>query len=140
MKAIARITGITFHTDIQAGHDLEHKLVADEPRDQGGENAGPTAMGYLAAALGACTVATLRSYANLKGLELDGVEVEVDVQRRKPSEQKEAGEGAKATVIRKKITITGDNLTNDQRVRMLEIAEKCPVNKALLEGVDMIKE
>ena len=66
----------------------------------------------------------------------DLVEVEVEVQRRKPSEQQAAGEGAKATVIKKKITITGDKLTNDQRVRMLEIAEKCPVNKALLEGVD----
>ncbi|MBZ0135062.1 MAG: OsmC family protein [Planctomycetes bacterium] len=140
MKAVARITGKTFRTDIRAGIDLEHKLVADEPTDKGGENAGPTAMELLAAALGACTVATLRSYANIKGLELEGVEVDVDVQRRKPSEQQEAGEGAKATVIRKKITIKGDKLTNDQRVRMLEIAEKCPVNKALLEGVDMIKD
>ena len=140
MKAIASITGDTFRTEIKAGDDLEHQIIADEPEDRGGGNVGTTAMGLLASALGACTVATLRSYANLKELELDGVEVEVDVQRRKPSEQNEAGEGAKATVIRKKITIKGDKLTNDQRVRMLEIAEKCPVNKALLEGADMIKD
>lgn len=140
MKATASITGNTFHTSIHAGSKLEHSLVADEPEDKGGRNAGPTAMELLAAALGACTAATLRSYANIKGLELEGIEVEVDVQRRKPSEQQAAGDGAKATVVRKKIVIRGDKLTNDQRVRMLEIAEKCPVNKALLEGVDMIKE
>ena len=138
MKAVARITGNTFRTDIEVGDDLEHALLADEPAEQGGKNAGPTAMGLLASALGACTVATLRSYANIKGLELDSIEVEVDVQRRKPSEQQAAGEGAKATVITKKITINSDKLTNEQRVRMLEIAEKCPVNKALLEGVDFV--
>jgi uncharacterized OsmC-like protein len=135
MKAVVTISGDTFHTDIKAGENLEHALVADEPTDRGGENHGPTAMGLLAAALGACTAATVRSYANIKGLELEGVEVEVEVERRKPSEQTE---GAKATTIRKKITIKGDKLTNDQRTRMLEIAEKCPVNKTLQQGVDFL--
>jgi putative redox protein len=132
MQAIATIrTG--FRTEITVGG---HTLLADEPADQGGEDAGPTAMGLLAAALGACTAATLRSYANLKGLPLEGVEVDVEIHRRKPSELKEAGEGAKGTVATKKITIIGDKLTNEQRVRMLEIAEKCPVNRALHDGVD----
>ncbi len=139
MKAISRLQGNAYRTEISAGDDLEHSIVADEPADKGGNNEGPTAMGLLAAALGACTTATLRSYANIKELELDGIDVEVDVTRRKPSEVKEAGEGAKATLVRKKITIHGDKLTDEQRERMLQIAEKCPVNKALLEGVDMEK-
>jgi uncharacterized OsmC-like protein len=134
MRAIARLDA-TFRTDISIE---DHKLVADEPADQGGKNAGPTAIGLLAAALGACTAATLRSYANLKGLPLEGVEVDVEIHRRKPSELKEAGEGAKGTVATKRITIIGDKLTNDQRVRMLEIAEKCPVNRALHDGVDFL--
>jgi putative redox protein len=134
MRAIASL-GKTFHTNITID---QHKLVADEPADAGGKNDGPTAMGLLAAALGACTAATLRSYANHQALPLEGVEVDVEVHRRKPSELKEAGEGAKGTVVTKKITIIGDQLTNEQRVRMLEIAEKCPVNKALHEGADFV--
>lgn len=137
MKAIANITGDSYRTEIKAGEQLQHTLIADEPADQGGADAGPTAMGLLSAALGACTAATLRSYANLKGIPLEGVEVEVDAVRRKPSEQQAAGEGAKPTLIRKKISILGDQITDDQRKRMLEIAEKCPVNRALLLGVDM---
>lgn len=80
--------------------------------------------------------ATLRSYANLKEIEFDGVEIEVEAERRTPSQQKEADEDAKATVIRKKITIKGDKLTDKQRERMLQIADKCPVSKALRNGVD----
>jgi putative redox protein len=129
MKAIAHNTGPTFLTDISIG---SHKLVADEPADQGGADTGPTATQILSAALGACTAATLRSYANLKGLPLEAVEVEVEFERRKPSEQVD---GAKASIVRKKITLTGD-LTQEQRERMLQIAEKCPVNRALKEGVD----
>ena len=137
MKAVAKIGPKGFRTEIKAGTELEHTVIADEPGDKGGANDGPTAMELLSAALGACTAATLRSYANLKGIELEGVEVEVDTVRRKPSEQQAAGEDAKATLVRKKITIIGDNITNEQRVRMLEIAEKCPVNRALVQGVDM---
>ncbi|MCG3182718.1 MAG: hypothetical protein ICCCNLDF_00782 [Planctomycetes bacterium] len=135
MKAIARLAD-SFRTEIKVDPDLSHTIIADEPPEAGGANAGPTAMGLLAAALGACTAATLRSYANLKGIALESVEVEVDAQRRKPSEQVE---GAKATVVIKKITLKG-GLTEEQRKRMLEIAEKCPVNRALLQGVDLVHE
>ena len=129
MKAIAHNTGPTFLTNISIG---SHKLVADEPADEGGADAGPKATQLLAAALGACTAATMRSYANLKGLPLESVEVEVEFERRKPSEQVD---GARSAVMRKRIKLTGD-LTPEQRERMLQIAEKCPVNRALKEGVD----
>jgi uncharacterized OsmC-like protein len=135
MKAIASLSK-AFRVDLKIGDELEHVITADEPVEQGGKNAGPTATGLLAAALATCTAATLRSYANLKKLELEGVDVEVEVTRRKPSEIAAAGPDAKATVISKKITLKGDKLTNEQRVRMLEIAEKCPVNRALHEGAD----
>ncbi|MCB9894171.1 MAG: OsmC family protein [Planctomycetes bacterium] len=135
MKAIAEV-GQSFRTEIKLGSELEHSLIADEPVAEGGENAGPTAMGLLAASLAACTAATLRSYANHKGIKLEGVTVEVDASRRKPSEQVD---GAKATLVTKKITLRG-SLTDEQHARMLEIAEKCPVNKALIQGVDLIHE
>jgi putative redox protein len=139
MKARASVGASGYRTEINVGEGLEHSLVADEPEDKGGQNTGPAAMGLLAAALGACTAATLRSYANLKGIELEGVDVEIEAVRRKPSEQAAAGEGAKSTHIRKKITIRGENITDAQRERMLQIAEKCPVNRTLLEGADIEK-
>lgn len=139
MKAVSTLKGNGFRTAIKAGDRLEHAIVADEPVDMGGANEGPTAIGLLAAALGACTAATLRSYANLKEIDLEGVDVEVEARRRKPSEVKEAGEGARSMLITKRITIRGDSITEEQRERMLQIAEKCPVNRALLEGVDMEK-
>ncbi|MCB9932727.1 MAG: OsmC family protein [Planctomycetes bacterium] len=138
MRAVVRLTD-SFRTEIKVDPGLAHTIIADEPAEAGGANTGPTAMGLLAAALGACTAATLRSYANLKGIALESVEVEVEAHRRKPSEQAEAGEGAKATLVTKKITLKGE-LTDDQRKRMLEIAEKCPVNRALLQGVDLVHE
>lgn len=138
MKAIVTLGPEGFRTEIKTGAALEHTIIADEPLEANGTNQGPTAMGLLAAALGTCTVATLRSYANLKNLPLKGVTVEVETQRRTPSEQNEAGPNAKMMLIRKKITIEGD-LTPEQRERMLQIAEKCPVNRTLLEGVDMVK-
>lgn len=138
MKAIISLGPEGFRTEIKTGPALEHTIIGDEPVEAGGTNQGATAMGLLASALGMCTVATLRSYANLKNLALKGVTVEVETQRRTPSEQNEAGPSAKMLLIRKKISIQGD-LTPEQRERMLQIAEKCPVNRALLEGVDMVK-
>lgn len=139
MKAIANLGPSGFRTEIKVGHHLEHVVVSDEPTEKGGQNGGPTAFGLLASALAACTVATLKSYANLKNIALDGLTVDVNIERRTPSEQNEAGPNAKATVISKKITIHSKTITEDQRKRMLEIAEKCPVNRALLEGADISK-
>jgi putative redox protein len=135
MKAVAKMDK-GFRTEVRIG---AHTLVSDEPVDKGGTDKGPTAFSLLAAALSACTAATLRFYANLKEMPLEGVEVEVDAVRRTPAEQVEAGPNAKAAWFRKKITLKGDNLTPEQRDRLLAVAEKCPVNRTLLEGVDMGK-
>lgn len=135
MKAVATLGPAGFRTEIKADPGLGHTIVADEPEDKGGGNEGPTAMSLLASALAACTAATIRSYANLKGFRLEGVTVEVEALRRTPSEQNEAGPDAKATLIRKKISVQGD-MTAEQKERMLKVAEKCPVNRALTEGAD----
>ncbi|MBX3459391.1 MAG: OsmC family protein [Planctomycetes bacterium] len=134
MRAVATITQ-GFRTDIKTG--TGHDLVADEPPEQGGGNAGTTAMGLLASALAACTAATVRSYANIKGYQVTRIEVDVDIARRTPAEQKEAGDNARAVRASKKITIEGD-ITDEQRERMLQVALKCPVNRALTEGVDFL--
>lgn len=136
MLSQARLGPAGFRVDIRIG---EHTLVSDEPKDKGGADTGPTAMSLLGAALGACTAATLRYYANLKQMPLEGVVVEVDPIRRTPGEQNAAGPNAKGTLVRKKIILIGDKLTPEQREKLMAVAEKCPVNRTLLEGVDMEK-
>lgn len=127
--------GQGFRTEVKIG---QHALVSDEPLEKGGTAQGPTAYSLLGAALSACTAATLRFYANLKQMPLEGVEVEAEVVRRTPAEQVEAGPTAKAAWLRKKITLKGDKLTAEQRDKLLAVAEKCPVYRTLMEGVDVL--
>ncbi|WP_372762239.1 alpha/beta fold hydrolase [Pseudoalteromonas sp.] len=105
----------------------EHSWLADEPHAMGGSNLGPDPYQHLLAALGACTAMTLRMYASRKKLPLEHVKVELDHTRdyQGTPEQPEQVEA-----ITRYITLTGD-LTPEQRTRLLEIANKCPVHKTL---------
>ncbi len=116
-----------FLQDVNAG-PLHHAL-ADEPLAYGGTNRGMSPYGFLSAGLGACTSMTIRMYARRKGWPL--VHVRVDVSHDKVHAQ-DAGDGADAKIdgFRREITLTGD-LTGDQRQRLLEIADKCPVHRTL---------
>lgn len=125
-----------FRTDVAV---RGHKLVMDETPDVGGKDAGPLPFELLAAALAGCTALTLRAYANHKKIALDGVELEISLTRRDPSEVVAAGPGAKTVVIKKKLKFS-DKVPADLRQKLLEIAAKCPVNKALLEGCETSAE
>ena len=132
MKATATMGPSGYRTQIRTGQKAVHTLVADEPAGKG-DDAGPTPIELLAGALASCTTLTLRSYANAKGIELEGVDVDVEIKRRKPSER---NNGERDMLIRKKVHLRG-KFTPEQRKRLLEIAEKCAVLKALTEGVDL---
>lgn len=108
-----------------------HTLIADEPREIGGQDSGPDPFSFLLAALGACTAMTLQMYARRKGLPLEKVEVSLRHERihAKDCEECETREG-KVSRIERYISITGA-LTAEQRARMLEIAERCPVHQTL---------
>jgi putative redox protein len=96
-----------------------HAFSSDEPVADGGDDAGPAPHEWLMAGLGTCTSMTLGVYARKKGWPLTGVEVTV--------------EGAHvdgAFVFRCHVRVEGD-LTDEQRARLLEIANKCPVHKTL---------
>ncbi len=112
-------------------YTADHHLVADEPRSVKGDNLGLNPYEFLLAGLGACTSMTMKMYAERKDIPLE--EVTVDLQHEKihaeDCEQCETREG-KVDKITKTIKIKGD-CSEDQERRLLEIAEKCPVNRTL---------
>jgi putative redox protein len=112
-----------FQVKITAGDEV---FYADEPPEVGGAGTGPTPYGLMAAALGACTAMTLRLYAGQKDIPLTGVKVRVthakDATRTPPD------------VFSRELTVLGD-LSEDQRARLLQIADRCPVHRSLERGV-----
>ncbi len=104
-----------------------HRYRADEPVALGGRATGPDPYEYLLAGLGACTALTLRLYAERKGWALDHVDVTVRHASRLSA-------GAAKDVFTRDIRLEG-NLSDEQRSRLLEIAEHCPVSRTLTAGV-----
>ena len=123
-----------FLQDVNAGP--KHHVFADEPEAYGGTDRGLTPYGFLTAGLGACTSMTIRMYARRKGWPL--TQVQVDVSHDKVHAQ-DAGHqpGGKADTFRRVITLDGD-LSEEQRQKLLEIADRCPVHRTL-ESSALIK-
>jgi putative redox protein len=107
-----------------------HTLTADEPRPAG-VDLGPTPYDLLLSALGACTAMTVRLYADRKGWQLEGVEVKLrhDKIHAQDCAECETREGF-LDRITKELTFTGE-LDQEQRLRLAEIAERCPVQRTL---------
>jgi putative redox protein len=116
-----------FLQDVQSGQN--HHVLADEPVAYGGTNRGMSPYGFLAAGLGACTSMTIRMYARRKGWPLG--HVSVDVSHDKVHAQDAGGAaGDKVDRFTRRITLEGA-LDDDQRTRLLEIADRCPVHRTL---------
>jgi putative redox protein len=103
--------------------ELGHEWLADEPSANGGGERGPTPHQLLLSSLGACTVMTLRMYAARKGWELRAVEVEL---RFNPHGPPPDG----GSLIERRIALAG-TLDDEQRTRLLELANKCPIHRML---------
>jgi uncharacterized OsmC-like protein/pimeloyl-ACP methyl ester carboxylesterase len=114
-----------------------HRFLADEPVDAGGDDSGPNPYDFLLAALGACTAMTLRLYAERKALPLDRVTVNLRHARIHAAdcETCESKEGM-IDRIERGIGLEGA-LDGEQRARLLEIADKCPVHRTLTSEVDI---
>jgi uncharacterized OsmC-like protein len=109
-----------------------HVLRADEPVEAGGDDLGPAPHEFLLAALGACTAMTVKMVAARKGWPLEHVEVQLR-RGKLPSE----GGGPPATLILRDILLDGP-LDEEQRKKLLEIAEKCPVHKTLTGEIKIV--
>ena len=108
-----------------------HQLVADEPAAAGGADSGPTPYDLLLASLGACTAITVRMYAERKGWPLRHVTVRLRHQRIHAADcvdcETKIGQ---LDHIERELQFDGE-LSEDQRARLLDIAERCPVHRML---------
>ena len=119
--AHASIGTIDYATEIATGH---HKLTADEGPELGGKDTGPAPYDLLSAALGACTVITLRMYAERKQWPVTAVQADIHFVREDKTER-----------IDRTIRIEGADA--EQMKRMAEIAERTPVTLTLKRGLEI---
>lgn len=117
-----------FQVEIEAAG---HKLLADERPDEG-PTEGPNPYALLLSALAACKIMTMKLYAQRKGWSLGEVAVELNIHKvyARDCEDCESDPDARVDVIEQSIQIEGE-LTDEQRQRVLAIADKCPVHRTL---------
>ena len=112
-----------------------HAFTADEPPAAGGSDAGPGPYEYLLMALGACTSMTLRMYAEIKKLPLVRVRVRLSHRKIHAADCADcATKEGKVDEIVREIVLEGE-LTQEQRDRLLEIANRCPVHRTLTSEI-----
>jgi putative redox protein len=123
-KKVVEVEGsaLGFANQIRTG---SHQLTADEPTEAGGTNTGPSPYELLLSALGACTSMTVSMYARRKSWPLESVKVHLTHAKVDGKDQ-----------IERDITLVGP-LDQEQKDRLLEIANKCPVHKTLTSQIDI---
>jgi putative redox protein len=126
MRAIARREDGTLKHAVKM---RSHTLVADEPKDEGGDDSGPSPQELLAASLASCTAITIEMYAKRKGWELGDVAVHVEY---------EPAQRGSPTRFRMVVDFPKE-LPDEQRERLMQIGAKCPVHR-VLEGEVMFEE
>ena len=133
-SVVVRGSAAGFAQEIIAG---PHRMTADEPVSVGGTDTGSTPYDFLLAALGACTSITVGMHARRKGWPLEEVTVNLRHAKIHASDcaECETKEGMLARIERD-IHFAG-SLTNEQRSKLLEIANKCPVHRTLMSEIDI---
>jgi putative redox protein len=107
----------------------DHTVTADEPKDEGGTDTGPSPQELLAASLASCTAITMEMYAQRKGWDVGDVSVDVDY---------EPAQRGSPTRFRMVVNFPKE-LPEEQRERLMQIGAKCPVHR-VLEGEVMFEE
>jgi putative redox protein len=126
MRATSRRVDGRLEQDVEV---RKHRLTADEPKDHGGHDSGPSPQELLAASLASCTAITMEMYAQRKGWDVGEIAVDVDY---------EPAQRGSPTRFKMNIEFPKE-LPEDQRERLMQIGAKCPVHRAL-EGEVMFEE
>ncbi|MEL7109555.1 MAG: bifunctional alpha/beta hydrolase/OsmC family protein [Pseudomonadota bacterium] len=131
-KVVVRETGENgpYQNEVLIGG---RRYFADEPANYGGADTGPDPYAWVAAGLGACTSITMRMYANRKKWPVDRLSVSIDHEKKHADDCVDCGPKDRIDVFTRYIEIEGD-LDEDQRSRLLEIADRCPVHRSLESG------
>jgi putative redox protein len=111
-----------YQTRIEAG---VHAVISDEPVKGGGSNMGFSPFELLASSLAACTCMTLRMYIDKKNWDIDKIEVSVSIEKDEVHDE---------THFKRKIRIEAD-ITHEQKGKLMDIANKCPVHQTLSKSV-----
>lgn len=119
---VATIGRDAYRTTLDMG---THVLYADEPVEAGGQDEGPAPHDFLRMSLASCTAITIRMYADRKGWPVDEIRVRIYL------EQTEA-----KTIFHRAIEFKG-TLDDEQRKRLLQIANACPVHKVLTHPIEV---
>ena len=123
-----------YTTRLKAGN---HYMTADEPKQVGGNDFGPSPYELVSAGLSTCTAMTMKMYANRKAWELHGVEVHTGHQKIHAQDCESCeSETTKIDRFDRNIRIKG-NLDEKQIARLMQIADKCPVHKTLRNTVEI---
>lgn len=135
MEVVTRSGEQGFTTEIRAG---DHTLLADEPVAYGGANLGPNPYDLLNAALGACTSMTLRMYADRKKWPLKEAIVHLKHDKVYAEDCASCKEGgSKLDQLSREVELVGE-LDEEQRRRLMEIADRCPVHKTLTSEISIM--
>lgn len=129
-QVVVRLEGEDYTTEVQVG---DHSLIADEPIEFGGNDFGPSPYELLNASLGACTAMTLKMYARRKKWDLEDVLVHLSYGKTNKYEEHQANpddSNSRIDRFEREIELIGD-LSNAQKARLLEIANKCPVHRTI---------
>lgn len=120
--ADAKIGRIQYQTIVNSSN---HTIIADEPVDEGGMDAGMSPYGLLLASLASCTVITLRMYIDRKMWAIDEIIVNLELSQTE-----------KGVHIDSKLSFTGE-VNDEQRMRLITIADACPIHKILVGNIEI---
>lgn len=127
-----------FAVELRAGN---HVWTADEPTDLGGGDTGPTPYDLLLSAVAACTCITVSMYCQRKGWPLESISARYEHDKVHADDCAECDDGATGYIdtVRSEIFIEGD-FDEEQRERLAQVAQRCPVHKTLDHGVTFTVE
>lgn len=127
-----------FAVELRAG---DHVWLADEPTGIGGTDTGPNPYELLLSAVGACTCITVSMYCRRKGWDLHSISARYELDKVHADDCNDCDDDSSGYIdrVRSEIFIEGD-FDDEQRARLSEVAQRCPVHKTLAHGVSFTTE